>query len=351
MGHAARGIWKLSKSRHLYFVQSPLQAVNAYEARHAIADGVGAHDLVVLDQKEERNNFLLANTLKALGWEPMCRVPFRRSDPLKMLEWLRLRARLSGLRGVSRCYIGDYCSGMGVAAANLFPKAEAYVLDDGTSTINFPGLRYEARRPQHLPPNRNFPLMGYRTDLPESLTLFSMYEVEVRPPDSLRANKLSFLTDSLRFDSAGPVFFIGSCLPDVEVISFQQFFDLFRAARQWLGDREIVYFPHRRELLDLKRDFFRQLGVRLAHTELPFELEIARGLLKPSLVATFYSTALDTLRIICQGKKRGLLAFHVPEHWIQTEAHLEIARKSYAEYRMSQEVEIVDLGSLMAVGR
>ncbi len=324
-----------------------MQALNAYEARHAIADGADAHDLVVLDQKEGRNNVLLANTLNALGWEPLCRVPFRRSDPVKMLEWLLLRARLLGLRDVGRCYIGDYCSGMGVAAANLFPAADAYVLDDGTSTINFPALRYASRRPEHLPPGRNFPLLGYRTDLPKSLTLFSMYEVEVRPPDSLRANKLSFLSDSLRFDPSGPVFFIGSCLPDVEVISFQQFFALFRAARQWLGDREIVYFPHRRELLDLKLDFFRELNVRLAQTELPFELELARGQLRPSLVATFYSTALDTLRMISRGNRQGLLAFDVPEKWIQTEAHSEIARKSYLEYRRSQEVKVVDLRSLM----
>lgn len=350
MGHAARGIRGMPKSRHLYFVQSPLQAVNAYEARYAIADGAGAHDLVVLDQKEERNNSLLANTLKALGWEPMCRVPFRRSDPLKMLEWLRLRARLSGLRGVSRCYIGDYCSGMGVAAANLFPKAEAYVLDDGTSTINFPGLRYEARRPQHLPPNRSFPLMGYRTDLPESLTLFSMYEVAVRSPDSLRANKLSFLSESLQFDSGGPVFFIGSCLPDVEVISFEQFFALFRAARAWLGTREIHYFPHRRELMDRKQAFFDSLGVKVVTANLPFEMELTHGARRPGLVATFYSTALDTLQLLLPKRPGNLLAFGVPMEWVQTNSHREIAEASYEKYRRCEEIKVVDLADVSSEG-
>jgi hypothetical protein len=164
----------------------------------------------------------------------------------------------------------------------------------------------------------------------------------VQPPDRARPNRLTFLQNSLQFDPAGPVFFIGSCLPDVEVISFDQFFQLFRAARKWLGERELVYFPHRRELLDRKLKFFREMGVRLAQPELPFELELVHGTVKPSVVATFYSTALDTLRIITRGHSGGLLAFHVPEDWIQTRAHQEIARKSYADYRASAEVEVVE---------
>jgi hypothetical protein len=338
----------MSNSRHLYFVQSPLQAINAYEARCAIADGADRHEIVVFDQKDQRNNLLLANTLNALGWQPFYRVPFRRSDPLKIVEWLKLRARLSPLRGVTRCYVGDYCAGMAVAALNLFPKAEPYVVDDGTSTINFPGLRYEGRRPEHLPPNRNLSLLGYRTDLPDALTLFSMYEIALRSPDSLRKNHLSFLAGSVEFDADGPVFFIGSCLPDVEVITFDQFFELFRAAKTWLGAREIHYFPHRRELMDRKKAFFEGLGVKLATSSLPFELELTHGSRRPCLVATFYSTALDTLRLLVPERRGCLAAFEVPQGWVQTDSHKEIAAASYKKYHRSEEIQVVSLAESAA---
>lgn len=328
---------------HLYLLQSPLQAINAFEARKSIADGEAEHRVVVFEQKEAQNNVLLANTLRTLGWPVWRMVPFRAGNAGKMWEWVRLRAALNGLRGVRRCYIGNYAAGMAVAAANLFPEAEHYLLDDGTSTINFPAFRYEGRRPEHLPAAKSVPLLRYDTRLHAALTFYSIYDVGVRPPDKARRNHLTFLHDRLRFDPDGPVFFIGSCLPDVEVISFDQFFELFRAARQWLGEREIVYFPHRRELLDRKREFFQEMGVRLAQPELPFELELVHGAVKPSVVATFYSTALDTLRIITRGQRGGLLAFHVPDDWVQTGAHREIAGRSYAEYRQSEEVQVVDL--------
>ena len=338
----------MPNSLHLYFVQSPLQAINAFEARCAIADGADRHEIVVFDQKERRNNLLLANTLNALGWQPLYRVPFRRSGPLKIVEWLKLRARLLPLREVSRCYVGDYCAGMAVAALNLFPKAEIYVVDDGTSTINFPGLRYEGRRPQHLPPNRNLPMLSYRTDLPKALTLFSMYDVAVRPPDALRTNRLSFLADSLKFEANGPVFFIGSCLPDVEVLTFEQFFKLFQAARKWLGSREIQYFPHRRELMDRKQAFFESLGVKIATSSLPFELELTHGSRRPCLVATFYSTALDTLRLLVPERRGYLVAFEVPQEWVQTDSHKEIAEASYKKYHRSEEIQVVSLAESAA---
>jgi hypothetical protein len=326
----------------LYLIQSPLQAINAFEARHAIADGAERHEVLVFQQKEALNNRILANTLRKLGWEPWRTIPFRAGNVGKMWEWVHLRAALRGLSEVRRCYVGDFAAGMAVAAANLFPTAEHFLLDDGTSTMNFPGFRYEGKRPEHLPASKNVPLLGYNTKLPCPLSFFSIYDVPVQPPDETVRNKLSFLRSAIRFDAGGPVFFIGSCLPDVDVINFDQFFTLFRAARQWLGNRDILYFPHRRELLDRKQSLFRELGVRLAQPDLPFELELIHGSVKPSLIATFYSTALDTLRLVLAESTGHLVSFHVPEGWVQTEAHKEIARVSYEDYRRSAEIEVVD---------
>jgi len=326
---------------HLYLIQSPLQAINAYEARCSIADGEDSHRLVVFEQKEPENNRLLANTLKRFDWSPWRTVPFKASDAGKTWEWLRLRMALAKLTGVKRVYIGDFAAGMAVAAANRFPKAEQYLLDDGTSTINFPACRYEGRPPEHRPPGRSVGLLGYRPVLPPKITYFSIYDVPVQPPDCLRRNQMASLSDTLAFDTDGPVFFIGSCLPDVEVITFAQYDQLLRSVRRWLGDRDILYFPHRRELIPRKQALFADLGIELATSNLPFELELRYRQTKPSLIATFYSTAFDTLRLALRGRLGHLLAFEVPEQWVRTADHKEIARQSYLEYRASEEIQVV----------
>jgi hypothetical protein len=328
---------------HLYLIQSPLQAINAFEARQSIADGAERHAVIVVEQKEAETNRIMANTLRTLGWTPWRTVPFRSGNVGKMWEWMRLRLALWPLRrDVSRVYIGNYVAGMAVAAANLFHFADHYLLDDGTSSINFPAFRYDGVRPEHLPPARSVPWLGYRPQLPPKLTFFSVYDVPVRAPDAPRRNELSFLRNAIRFDPEGPVLFIGSCMPDVKVITFDQFFTLFRDARAWLGDREVHYFPHRRELMDRKLSFFKELGVKITKPELPFELELIYGKTRPALVSTFYSTAFDTLRLLLAGKPGNLLSFNVPLHWIQTEAHRRIARHSYAEYRGSAEIRVIE---------
>jgi len=326
---------------HLYFIQSPLQAINAHEARRTIADGVESHTLIAFERREARNNVMLGNTLRALGWEAFRTVPFRAGSVGKTLEWLRLRVALRGFVGVERVYVGDFAAGMALSAANLFPHAEFYLLDDGTSTITFPAFRYEGRPPEHRPPARSLPWLGYNPVLPRAITYFSIYDVPVQTPDRLRRNQLESLREQLTFDENGPVFFIGSCLPDVEVITFPQFEQLLRAARNWLGRREIVYFAHRRELIYRKKELFSDLDIKVVHADLPLELELRYREEKPSLIATFYSTALDTLSLALRGRNGHLVAFEVPEEWVRTEDHRDIAKQSYLQYRASKEIQVI----------
>jgi hypothetical protein len=327
---------------HLYLIQSPLQAINAYEARTSIADGTEQHELIVFEQELTENNRLIANTLKKLRWTPLRTFPFCPGTLGKVRFWCQLRRALRRLNHVDRVYLGDFAAGMGLAAMNLFPDAEHYLLDDGTSTINFPAFRYDGLRHEHLPSAKSMPWLGYRPELPEQITFYSIYDVPVVFPDETRRNELSFLRDAIRFDPKGPLFFIGTCLPEAKVISFDQFFVLFRAARKWLGERRIIYFPHRREQKDRKKEIFAELGIEIATSDLPIELEIAYGKYKPSAVATFYSTALDTLALISAGSRGNLFSFHVPEQWIQTQANLAIAVQSYESYRRSAEITVVD---------
>ena len=288
---------------HLYLVQSPLQAINAFEARRVFRDdGEIAHHAIVFEREGEENNRLLHNTLDCLGWKPRAVVPFSPSNAGKMLRWLRLRTTLAGFPDVRRVFIGEYASGMPIAAANLFPRAEACLLDDGTSSLTFPDFRYHGIRTEHLPSGKNLPWLGYITSLPPALTFFSIYDLPLRPPDTLVRNELGFLRDAFQYDPNGPVFFVGSCLPDVEVIPFETFFALMRGVRRWLGDREIHYFPHRREILPRKDALFRELGIRLQKTDLPFELYVTRSPTRPSRIATFYSTAFDTLKQLLEKK-------------------------------------------------
>lgn len=328
---------------YLYLVQSPLQLLNAQEARLALTPAYPVrHALVLLDRKEDENNRLLRATARRLGWNPEIIVPYLDSDTGKLISWVRLRARLRKIVDVRRFYVGEYASGMPIAAANLFPDAEFFLLDDGASSINFPLFRYQNLRTEHLPEARSLGLVGYDTALPEKVTFFSIYDLETRLPDTLAKNRLEFLRKNIEFDDNGPVYFIGSCMPDVEVMSYEDFFGRFRGLLGHFRGRKIRYFWHRREIHSSKKDFFAQHGVETVRANLPFELVLSEARPRPSCIATFYSTALDTLMLTLQGQKNRCFAFYVPPEEILTDADRRIAETCYDAYRKSDLVEVVD---------
>lgn len=328
---------------YLYLVQSPLQLLNAHEARLALApDFPVRHALVMLDRKESENNRLLRATARRLAWEPEIMVPFSPGDTGKMLAWLALQSKLRKLGPVSRAYVGEYASGMPIAAANAFPEAEFFLLDDGASSINFPLFRYQNLRTVHLPEARSVKWAGYNTTLPDSISFFSIYDLELRLPDRAVKNSLGFLRRNIVFDDNGPVYFIGSCMPDVEVMSYEDFFSRFRGIVRHFGGRPIKYFWHRREITSRKKEFFAELGVETVRANLPFELLLAEAKPRPSCVATFYSTALDTISLTLSGHRGRCFSFHVPPEEILTAADRRIAETCYEAYRKSDLVEVID---------
>jgi len=203
-------------------------------------------------------------------------------------------------------------------------------------------FRYKNFRAEHLPEARSLEMAGYKTTLPEMVTFFSIYDLPVRLPDKAIANTLSFLRKNIEFDDDGPVYFIGSCMPDVKVMSYEDFFSRFRGIIKHFSGRPIKYFWHRREIAAKKKDFFADLGVETVRANLPFELVLSEAKPRPSCIATLYSTALDTVILTLQGHKDRCFSFYVPPEEILTSADRRIAETCYESYRKSGLVEVVD---------
>jgi hypothetical protein len=318
---------------HLYLIQSPLQALNAFEARR-VSRGTeqGRHVLVVFDRAEEANNRMVANTLRCLGWSPDLVLPYPVSRLGKVRVWLRLKRFLQTLGSVQRVCIGAFDSGLMMAAANRCHGTESVLLDDGTASLIFPAYRYENARSKHQKLGQAIPLLGFNTHLPDALVCFSIYDLPLKSPDRLERNHLGFLRQSVRYADDGPVFFLGSVFPDVGIVSFERFFEWMASVRSWFGTRPIYYFPHRRELIDLKKDALARLNMQIMQPELPFELYLATAPEAPSCVAGFYSTVFDTLRVAGLAEPGRMVVFRVPEDCIADPLERRMAHACHESY-------------------
>jgi hypothetical protein len=329
---------------NLYLLQSPLQVLNAYEWRLRNPREEKSNDVVVvLDQRCARNNEIVLSTLEKLSWKPSLVLDCKTSVVGRMLTWLRLRNFVKGVAPIHRVVLGAYDAGLMVAAANSYPGASVVLVDDGTNSLVFPHYRYHGVRGKYQKRAARVPALGFDAQLPEAITFFSIYDLDLKQPDLLEKNELSFLRANVRYHDHGPVFFIGSILPEAGWVSFEEYFRFVERIKEHFGDREFYYFPHRREDLWRKQNALDHLHIQIVQPNVPFELHLATAAAAPSVVAGFYSTIFDTLRVAGLAQDDRLLSFALPAGCITDETEAIVAAACYEKYRRSGSPQDNDL--------
>jgi hypothetical protein len=299
--------------------------------------------VVVLDQRCARNNEIVLSTLEKLSWKPSLVLDCKTSVVGRMLTWLRLRNFVKGVAPIHRVVLGAYDAGLMVAAANSYPGASVVLVDDGTNSLVFPHYRYHGVRGKYQKRAARVPALGFDAQLPEAITFFSIYDLDLKQPDLLEKNELSFLRANVRYHDHGPVFFIGSILPEAGWVSFEEYFRFVERIKEHFGDREFYYFPHRREDLWRKQNALDHLHIQIVQPNVPFELHLATAAAAPSVVAGFYSTIFDTLRVAGLAQDDRLLSFALPAGCITDETEAIVAAACYEKYRRSGSPQVNDL--------
>jgi hypothetical protein len=329
---------------NLYLLQSPLQVLNAYEWRLRNPHEENSNDVVVvLDQRCARNNEIVLSTLEKLSWKPSLVLDCKTSAVGRLLTWLRLRSFVKGVAPIHRVVLGAYDAGLMVGAANSYPGASIVLVDDGTNSLVFPQYRYHGVRGKYQKRGARVPALGFDTQLPEAITFFSIYDLDLKQPDLLEKNALSFLRANVRYDDHGPVFFIGSILPEAGWVSFEEYFRWLEHIKARFGNREFHYFPHRREDLLRKQSALQSRQIKVVQPDVPFELHLATAAAAPSAVVGFYSTIFDTLQIAGLAQDERLVSFALPAGCITDETEAAVAAACYEKYRRSGSPQVSEL--------
>ncbi|MDA7685453.1 alpha-2,8-polysialyltransferase family protein [bacterium] len=328
---------------HICLVQSPLQIINAFEATSSLSNDQNIHYFIFF-QKETQTNSQMLNTLKELSVKPHCIVSYNKNALLKVLTWFKIVFILSRIRDISRFYIGDYMAGQLVGIANLYPKADLFLLDDGTASYNFVNFRYKNISPQYLKASKKIPILCFNPFLPAKITFFSMYNIKLNSPDVLIKNKLSCFSNLITSSDFGPIFFIGCPLVEVKVISSDIYYEYMTRFFRHYCCQKVIYFPHRREILNQQKlDFLDSYSVEIYYQTLPFEIELIKIKTPPSMIISFFSSVFDTLSLIYGKTSDVLVSLRISTDLIEDTAYKQIANSSYVKYEKSENISIVDL--------
>ena len=305
----------------LFFVNTPLQLVNALEARSYF--GIDVADAVIpLGAAWNRERF--EPLLQLDRWRT---VQFVEMAPRRALaRWLAdsrsvqaqnlyqfwRRRRLTGIarahRGVDRLFVGNYRNEYQRHFANFVAPRELILLDDGTDSIL---LARELRlgllapdRPQRslagqLRGRLRKSLIDWDESIADSVAFFSSYELEGRPQDRFIRNHFErirrLLGDAQRTEE---VHILGQPLVQDGYLTNETYLRYLAAIGRRHAGRRLIYIAHPREsseALDLVQT---RIGFEVRRLSRPVELELLLAESRPRTVASFFCSALDNCRLL-----------------------------------------------------
>lgn len=192
-------------------------------------------------------------------------------------------------------YSNFYTSDFVLVANSILKPRKVILMDEGTALV-----RYVFKRR-----NKRKDLLKYvakslfyfrKISLPDRITFFSQYHLDVDEPDSIDFYEFEKEKNSLSIDNSYAII-LGQPLSEANVVSRDDYIHILNNLSLLLnqnGYTRVEYYSHRREE-NATLERIKALGWTVCQNNIPFELLFPRLNPCPSVICGFYSPILDSL--------------------------------------------------------
>ncbi len=362
---------------NVFLLTSPMQLINALEARHHFGLAPEACVLVALPKTPVSLRQLQAIAGEQGAWGATHLWPLFdvegddapggmgrarrawRSRARRRRRAAQLRALAQRLGRVERVFLGLYYQKLMRHFANVTAADEVVLLDDGAGTLGNNRWRKErafslAHQPwqKRLVGRLRAALYGVDLGEVEHVTFFTSFDIDVDARDrQVRHDYARLRAQAQEKPLSEAVYFLGQPLVEFGIVSEDVYAAGLRAADAYFAGRPVTYIPHRNESREAPaRAQIAALGWALQSFDLPIEYELcARGPL-PSAVAGFYTSALVNCQTIFRDRME-LVAFRFGPEQLNAGYRAEHAQEIYAHYDAQPHIQAVPVREAAAVLR
>jgi hypothetical protein len=371
----------MSITMNVFLIGSPLQLLNAIEAKHHF--GFRNNHLILLTGLGYSGGVATyARLVNSLDWDSVRYVEMQ----VEFQEWRRgfmgerWSRRVHEYRNMFRQFqnrrildkladdfklaenliIGNYLECWEQYMRhfpNVLPHQRLYLVDDGTDSlkVNDERLRSSARpmisnvssglksfikRARQRVRQRFF---DWNNREAPKLIFYTAYDLNVRQGDSYVRNEYLLLRKQLSQSAkSNRVMLLGQTLVEEEYLNRQIYYDYLRRVRNYFLEQEVIYVPHPRESPETADFVMNHLKLTILRTSLPIETYLATERVTPVALASFSCSALINCSII-YGKQLPIKAFYIEPRHILKEREVIENIFSYFSTRANESFEIIKL--------
>jgi hypothetical protein len=355
----------------VFLVKSPLQLLNAIEAKHYFRLNTEDCVLIIMgDRKSQPQILELANIQHHWGKVVLLEnVNLLFGNPLEENShysaiksiWQSdiFRSPAFNIRRLNRIsqHIGEvrYIF-MGYARyvymrhfVNRTPHQKTFLLDDGSATIQIAKERKEGlNKASRLSVDKKIKLFAkklfqrLKSEEKESLCFFTAYDVEPGEKDEVIKNNYDYIRSVNKIlEQDDVVYFLGSPLSEAGIMEQKEYLECLEKVNNYFRGLKLVYVAHRREKKENLEEIRKSLNIDVVLFNFPIEYQIAMVGPRPKILASFVSSALDNCRLI-MGKELTIISFKLRLKNCQRREDIELLYNYYTT-KVSDNFSVIPL--------
>ncbi len=278
---------------NLFVVRSPLQLINAIEAKEHFKT---KNNILLLMNNNPNDHKQLDTVLKLSTWDEI--VHYKPQTGSTFRQQIKL-IRSMMKRSYEYVFSGDYGTVNQVMLANLSVE-DIYLIDDGTMSIE---IHKKLQDPEKVSYSKKLKLLRYRffglqTSIKQTINFFTCYNLHIINNEKIVQNEYQYLQSIFKpkTNEAGITYLLGQNL-DNNWMKQGRYISYLRHIQEHFNTK-IIYMPHRHEVITDELQALFDENFILQHNTIPIEIYFLEKGIYPKHIISFTSSALFNLQKI-----------------------------------------------------
>ena len=338
-----------NKNRNLFLISSPLQLLNALEAREYYDLNSENCVLIIFKGSLKTNYQQMQYMIKTSEWKELfvLRGGYGTLSWFRRTEHIKLLCKKLGESRITKVFLGDYRLDLWHDLLNYISYGEFILLDDGDATLD---IYKNISESTSIGPSKSEMKscikrfakkiifnISTRMHKANRTTFFTVFDLNEQCCLKIVKNEYKYLKKKLEKSIlSDEVYFLGKPLSELEIVKESKYLEYFKKFIEYYYPLKIVYIPHRRESKKKLRGIGNNgIEVKWLNTCLEYELCISETV--PKVITSFYSSAIPNCMEIF-GKLIEIHAIKIDQMDISKPMQLEIA-EVYTYYEKQYEYD------------
>ncbi|QOP40829.1 polysialyltransferase family glycosyltransferase [Sulfurimonas marina] len=328
------------KKHSLSIVASPLQLLNAMEAVNSFSTN---ENILLLMYNSSLNKTDFQQKINLLNKEEWDKIIYY--DLAKIRKKKRFFEQVKLIKELKKdkydyLFVGDLGTIQQALMANLTTK-NIYLIDDGTLTLSTYDVLKDKNFFHKFSFSKKLKLLRYllanlKFRIKQDINFFTIYNLEPLPHISIKKHDFSHLKNAkLKLcEQSNDIYILGQKLVEVGFIEKEKYLEYLekiikRLLIEYTGN--IIYIPHRAEIItdDYKELENERFSIKNDISEGPIEIFLLKNGIYPSVIVSFFSSALFNLKKIFH--ESTVLAVKIDRNDLKVQNdRLETINRSYS---------------------